>query len=83
MLESHDSQRPNFLQVEVHGTIQGGTLSVNIDVALFRKNFSNLEAVSRMTCGVTSSLVNIKGRDERCAMLRALDIAKASGSWSR
>jgi len=35
-----------------------------------------------MGFGVASSLGNVKGRDERCAVLRALDIAKASGWWS-
>jgi hypothetical protein len=34
-----------------------------------------------MGFGVASSLGNVKGRDERYAVLRALDIAKASGWW--
>ena len=34
-----------------------------------------------MISRVASSLGNVKGRDERSAGLRALDIAEASGSW--
>ena len=56
------------------------SLSVNIVVALFQKTFL-IGGASRMGFGVASSLGNVKGRDERCAVLRALDIAKASGWW--
>ena len=58
-------------------------LSVKIDVALFRNNFSNSEAVSRTILGVASSLGNVKGRDERCAELSALEIIEASGSLGK
>jgi hypothetical protein len=55
-----------------------GAMSVNIVVAFFKKIFL-IGGVSRMGFGVASSLGNVKGRDERCAVLRALDIANASG----
>jgi hypothetical protein len=35
-----------------------------------------------MSFGVASSIGNVKGRDERAAVLSALDIANASGWWS-
>jgi hypothetical protein len=53
--------------------------SVKIVVAFFKKNFSNFECCFPVTYGVAGSLTNVKGRDERSAVLRALDIAEASG----
>ena len=54
-------------------------LFFKIDVAFFEKRFSNIEASVQIDFRVASSIGNVKGRDERSAALRALDIAYACG----